>query len=284
AMTKPAPTSKRALRHDFQEMKKDLELSLKTCLGYRTDEYHSVMCGMTKLLCEAVESVEQMKRYDCSLILPLAFAALDRVSVPMNPQKDVFYKFARSFVQFMEVLNGLEMGILEDNYLSQCNKQPNGEKPPLSRVPRAANLKTGRPLSGAGSGPVIYKRARLCPHKPDLLAPSQEATVVNPEESAPVVPKTEPVDEDDIVGTVEKTQETVSPAVTKKEPVGEELDEAAVEEIMEENRKMKEEMQETMEVWNNIEDRLNGMHGPADDVPNYEAPCCSTTTVPLNLI
>ncbi|GMT23166.1 hypothetical protein PFISCL1PPCAC_14463, partial [Pristionchus fissidentatus] len=275
-MTKPGPTSKRTLRHDFQEIKKDLESSLKASTGYRSDEFHSVMCGMNELLYKAVESVELMIPYDCSLILPLAFEALDRVSVSMNSQKDVFYKFARCFVQFMEVLNGLDMSILEDNYLTQCDKYPHGDPPSLSRVHRTPKLEMGPPL---GSGAVPYKRGRLCPQQPDRLAPSPP--IVNPEENASVIPKTEPLDEDEVAWSVEKMQETVSPGsdVPKEEPFYEEMDDAGVEKNMEEKRMMKEEMQETLEVWKNIEDRLNGMHGRVDDHP-----CCSSTTVPLNLI
>ncbi|GMT36522.1 hypothetical protein PFISCL1PPCAC_27819, partial [Pristionchus fissidentatus] len=209
-------------------------------------------------LYNAVESIEQMKPYNCSHLLPLTYAALNRVRQPASPQKAIFYKFARSFTQFMEVLNGLETSILEDNYLKQCNKRLTGHA--SLRVPRTTKLHMAHSLA---SDPVPTKRARLSPHQ-SVPVPSMPTYVSR----APDLVAPKPENVDGAVTTVPAEKETIikdsvlpGAVAIKPEPLDDEMN-------AEDTKMMKEEMNETLQVWSEIEERLMSIKGHTNDQPS----------------
>ncbi|GMT36526.1 hypothetical protein PFISCL1PPCAC_27823, partial [Pristionchus fissidentatus] len=199
-------------------IKSELRKSLLTCTGQRISGFNNVMYTLTNLLLDGIQSVEQKKPLDCSVMLSQAITMLETIGVSVKTnQNGIFYTFARAFIFFMEIINGLETSSFDTESLSQC-KSLNGVNASSSF------LRSPVPK-------VQIKRSRYGLKRTLLLSqtiPDVSATV--PQPSADVVPKTEPMDES------AETEEMIT-------------------EMVKEEQDIKEEMKETLQVWNEIEDR-----------------------------
>ncbi|GMT36524.1 hypothetical protein PFISCL1PPCAC_27821, partial [Pristionchus fissidentatus] len=235
-------------------MKKELRASLTTCRTRRVDDYYNVMFIITDLLDKAVESVEESKRFDCTNLLSPAFNALDRAGNSTSTEKVVFYKFARTFALFMDVLNGFDTSLLgvampetNPNWPLTAPRfafAPEDEsvrytKKPEPRLPERRPKERMVPPSER----IPCKRPRLCPQ---LVVPSR---ITKPPVLKPMVPeqtlKSEATEESAEMG--ERLEESVpgvlNGVVPKEEPLDEGEIDAAIEK-MDEEKRIKKEMEE----------------------------------------
>ncbi|GMT36528.1 hypothetical protein PFISCL1PPCAC_27826, partial [Pristionchus fissidentatus] len=175
----------------------------------------------------AIESIEKVEDFNCTHLLPFAFDSLDSVNKPLQPNEFMFFKFARSFALFMDALNGFDTSTLK------CN-DPKGHILPFIPKSFRPELAKKKKLDRAPNGYGTFKRPRLCPEQQDRLM-----SVPDPSPPSPIVPKTEDLDE--TTGQLDEPEQMVG--------------------------EIKEEIEETLKVWNDIEDRINAMQGPIDAQP-----------------
>ncbi|GMT36527.1 hypothetical protein PFISCL1PPCAC_27824, partial [Pristionchus fissidentatus] len=224
------------VRNDFEQIKSELRKSMLICREYHLDGFYNVMFSISSVLYQAVASIEETKKVNCTASLPQAYHNLDRVGIPVNnKERGVFFTFARSFTLFMDMINGLNTGAINVHHHTKYKTQ-SCVNPSPSYLQSTVGVQT---LSRPTRPPTGYKRARLCPQQPVRATSS---LIQNSVPYADVVPKTEPVENSS------------------------ELDEI-MNDIVKEEKDIKEEMKETLQVWNEIEDRLTAAQCPVDDLP-----------------
>ncbi|GMT16284.1 hypothetical protein PFISCL1PPCAC_7581 [Pristionchus fissidentatus] len=239
----------RSMRNDFPAMKQELHASLTLSRTSRIDDYYNVISSISEMLHCAIESIEDKRPFDCTYLLPFTFDSLDRIDTRLKSSELMFFKFARTFALFMDTLNGCDTSALQRN-------GPDDDIPrtPITAcvAPETVQRRRGRPFKGHEPG----KRARLCPPQPDRFAlpPPAASASINLQQQQAAARPSAPI--------LRRLEEQDEKTVFQRDD--EEEDEEC---LVEAKTEIKEEMEETMKVWNEIEDRLNEMQGSIHDQP-----------------
>ncbi|GMR61106.1 hypothetical protein PMAYCL1PPCAC_31301, partial [Pristionchus mayeri] len=140
---------------DFVAMKDELKECMKLT-GDSTNQDHRVMYAMSNLLFQAVECMQQRKQFNATQSLTNAFSRIDTcVAQESSRPQMAFLSFSRSFILFMDSLNGF------------CTISKILEMP--ERRSDLSPFQMPKPKVKMGAVPL--KRARLCPPGPHESGP-----------------------------------------------------------------------------------------------------------------